>query len=50
MEINKKSLVIGCKNGIIYITKVKPAGKKEMDIVNYLNGVDKDKLKNNQVG
>lgn len=50
MEITKKSLGIGCKNGIIYITKVKPAGKKEMDIVNYLNGVDKDKLKNNQVG
>lgn len=50
VQITKKSLGISCKNGIIYITKVKPAGKKEMNIENYLNGVNKENLKNNQVG
>lgn len=42
-EINKlyydnKSLGIGCIDGIIYIERIKPVGKKEMDIKSYLNG------------
>ncbi len=35
---SKDSLGIGCLNGIIYFDKIKPVGKKEMDIKSYLNG------------
>lgn len=35
---NKLELGIGCKNGIIYLKKIKPVGKKEMDIKSFLNG------------
>lgn len=50
VKIDKKTLGISCKNGIIFITKVKPAGKKEMGIINYLNGVNKEEFLNIQVG
>ncbi len=50
VKIDKKTLGISCKNGIIFITKVKPAGKKEMDIIDYLNGVNKEEFLNIQVG
>lgn len=36
--IDKKSLGIGAKDGIIYLDVIKPIGKKEMEIKNYLNG------------
>ena len=43
--IDKKNLGIGCSDGIYYVTKIKPSGKRIMDIKDYLNGVDKDCLK-----
>ncbi len=39
--VNKNSLGIGCLDGIIYFDIVKPSGKKEMNIKNYLNGKQK---------
>ena len=42
--LTKDSLGIGCRNGIYYVTSIKPSGKKIMDIKSYLNGIDKDKL------
>ena len=42
--VTKDSLGIGCRNGIYYVTSIKPSGKKIMDIKSYLNGIDKDKL------
>lgn len=43
VKINKKELGIACQDGIIYLKKVKPSGKKEMTIENYLNGINKEK-------
>ena len=44
-DIKKDAIGISCQNGIIYITKLKPFGKKQMDVKSYLNGVDKKSLK-----
>lgn len=43
-EINKDNFGICTKDKIIYITKVKPFGKKEMSARDYLNGINKEKL------
>ncbi len=45
VEVTKDSLGITCQDGIIYLTKIKPFGKKVMMIKDYLNGVDKEKIK-----
>ena len=37
----KKDMGITCKDGIIYLKKVKPSGKKVMDITSFINGIDK---------
>lgn len=36
--VDKNSLGIGCLDGIIYFDLIKPVGKKEMTIKDYLNG------------
>ncbi len=38
LYVTKNSLGIGCLDGIIYFDIIKPVGKKEMPIKNYLNG------------
>ena len=48
-EIDKCHLGIDAKDGIIYLDKIKPFGKKEMDIVSFLNGINKEKLKGKKV-
>ena len=40
--LSKNSLGITCKDGIIYLAKIKPFGKKEMDIKSFINGLKKD--------
>lgn len=50
VEVTKNALGISCLDGIIYLEKIKPFGKKEMKIVDYLNGVDKEKLLGEKVG
>lgn len=40
--INKNKLGIGCLDGIIYLKKIKPFGKKEMNIESYLNGINQE--------
>lgn len=42
--LNKKELGIQTKDGIIYLEKVKPFGKKEMNIIDYINGLDKENI------
>ena len=42
MIINKNKLGISCLDGIIYLKKIKPFGKKEMNIESYLNGINKE--------
>lgn len=49
VEVNKKQLGISCKDGIIYLDRVKPFGKKEMNISDYLNGINKKELVNKRV-
>ncbi len=44
-DILKDAIGINCSDKIYYITRLKPFGKKEMNVRDYLNGVDKDKLK-----
>lgn len=48
-EIDKKNLGITCKDGIIYLKKIKPSGKKVMEINSFLNGKDKAKYLNMEV-
>ena len=43
IDITKDKLGISCNDGIIYLEKIKPMGKKEMDIKSFLNGIDKKK-------
>lgn len=38
LYITKKSLGIGCIDGIIYLDIIKPIGKNNMDIKSYING------------
>ncbi|MGM9834712.1 MAG: methionyl-tRNA formyltransferase [Bacilli bacterium] len=47
--LNKKELGIQTIDGIIYLDRVKPFGKKEMDITDYINGLDKEKILNSIV-
>lgn len=49
-EVTKNTLGISCGDGIIYLEKIKPFGKKEMNIKDYLNGMNKEELKNRKVG
>lgn len=49
-SINKDSFGIQCLDGEILITKVKPAGKKEMRVLDLLNGNAREKLKGIKVG
>lgn len=42
VKIDKFEIGISCKDGIIYLEKVKPEGKKEMEIRSYLNGINKE--------
>ncbi len=50
VEINKDNIGICTKDKIIYITKVKPFGKKEMSAKDYINGLNKDKILHTIVG
>lgn len=43
-EINKDNIGIATKDKIIYITKVKPFGKKAMAVKDYVNGLKKEKI------
>ncbi len=43
-EINKDNIGICTKDKIVYITRVKPFGKKEMSALDYINGLSKDKV------
>ncbi len=43
-EINKDSIGVCTKDKVIYITKVKPFGKKEMPALDYINGLNKEKI------
>ena len=45
-EILKNAIGISCNDGIIYITKIKPFGKKVMNVLDYLNGANKEEIKN----
>ncbi len=45
-EINKDNFGICTKDKVVYITKIKPFGKKEMNARDYLNGIDKDSMLN----
>ena len=39
VEVSKNKFGISCNDGIIYLKKVKPFGKKEMDINSFINGI-----------
>ena len=44
IEITKDAIGIGCADGIVYIKKLKPFGKKELFTQDYLNGISKEKI------
>ena len=45
-EITKNAIGIDVADGTIYLTKIKPFGKKIMDVKDYLNGVKKEIILN----
>ena len=49
IKVDKKSFGITCNDGIIYINKIKPFGKKEMDIKDFINGIKKEEYMNKEV-
>ena len=49
LDIKKDAIGISCKDGIVYITEIKPFGKKKMKVLDYLNGIDKTNLINQSV-
>lgn len=48
-EVNKDSFGINASNGIVYIKRFKPSGKKEMSVKDFFNGFDKEKFLNKRV-
>lgn len=42
----KNKMGITCKDGIIYLKKIKPSGKSIMNIESFINGINKDNYKN----
>ena len=42
VEIKKDGIGISCQNGIIYLKKIKPFGKKTMEVKDFLNGTPKE--------
>lgn len=48
-DISKKALGIGCLDGTYYVTKIKPAGKKIMNIKDFLNGIDIEEFKSRSI-
>ena len=48
-EVTKETFGVSCKNGIVYITKIKPFGKKIILVKDYLNGLKQDDLLNEKV-
>ena len=38
VQSDKSALIIACKEGTIEVLKIKPAGKKEMDFISFING------------
>ena len=48
-EVNKDTFGVATKDKIVYITRVKPFGKKEMDARDYINGIKKETLLHNIV-
>lgn len=49
VEVNKDSFGITAKDGIVYIKRIKPSGKKEMSVRDFFNGFDKKSLLNKKV-
>lgn len=49
VEVNKDSFGITAKDGIVYIKRIKPSGKKEMSVKDFFNGFDKKSLLNKKV-
>lgn len=43
-ELKKDAIGITCQDGIVFLTKIKPFGKKVMNAKDYLNGVNKKDL------
>ena len=48
-DIKKDAIGIACSDKIFYITKLKPFGKNVMSVRDYLNGINKEKLKSSVV-
>lgn len=46
VDIKKDSIGISVLDGIVYLKKIKPYGKKAMDVKDFLNGVKKEEVNN----
>lgn len=48
VDITKNSLIVKCKDKSLEINKIKPFGKKEMLVKDYINGIKKENLLNKE--
>lgn len=44
ISIDNEKIGIGCLDGIFYITRLKPFGKKEMAVKDFVNGINKEEF------
>ena len=44
LDIDKSFIYVGCTDGVLRLEEIQPAGKKRMKVVDYINGIDKNKL------
>ena len=49
VDIQKDRIGVSCEDGIVYLLRIKPFGKKIMDVKDYLNGVKKEEVLNWQI-
>ena len=45
VDVKKDAIGIACLDRVYYLTRIKPFGKKEMSVRDYLNGVNKEAIK-----
>ena len=49
VDIQKDRIGVSCEDGIVYLLRIKPFGKKIMDVKDNLNGVKKEEVLNWQI-
>jgi len=44
IDVNKNGIYVSCSDGVLVLEVIQPAGKKRMQVSDYVNGIDKNNL------